>query len=64
MSNLSQNRPAQNMPSYNKPDADKTGNKVRKDEPTPQKKTGGMKDDACATSGSKSSCASTPSKVS
>lgn len=46
-----QNRPAQNAPSSNQPNAGKVGNNVRKDEPTAQKHTGGMKDEARSTSG-------------
>lgn len=48
-----QNRPAQNAPSSNQPNAGKVGNNVRKDEPTAEKKTGGMKDEARSTSGNK-----------
>ena len=51
-----QNRPAQNMPSSNQPNAGKVGNNVEKDEPTAQKRTGGMKDDdASSTPGNKTS---------
>lgn len=50
-----QNRPAQNAPSSNQPNAGKVGNNVRKDEPTAQKHTGGMKDEARSTSGNKAS---------
>lgn len=50
-----QNRPAQNMPSSNQSNAGKVGSNLRKDEPTAQKKTGGMKDEASSTSGNKAS---------
>jgi len=50
-----QNRPAQNTPSSDQPNAGKVGNNVEKDEPTAQKRTGGMKDDASSTSGNKTS---------
>ena len=50
-----QNRPAQSIPSSDQPNAGKVGNNVRKDEPTAQKHTGGMKDDARSASGNKAS---------
>ena len=54
-STQNQNRPARNTPSSNQPNAGKGGNNVRKDEPTAQKNTGGMKDEARSTSGNKAS---------
>lgn len=61
MSNKPQNQKGEYS---NQPDAGKVGNNIRKDELTAQKKTGGMKDDACQTPDNKSSFANKPSKAS
>lgn len=66
MSNTPQNpKPQAQKSDYsNQSSTDKVGNNIRKDEPTAQKKTGGMKDDARQASDDKSSCASKPAKAS
>jgi hypothetical protein len=66
MSNTPQNPKPQTQKSEysNQSNTGKVGNNIRKDEPTDQKKTGGMKDDACSTPGNKSSFASKPAKAS
>lgn len=46
---------AQKSDYSNQSNAGKVGNNVRKDEPTAQKKAGGIKDDARSTSGNKAS---------
>ena len=66
MSNLPQGQKPQAQKSdySNQSNAGKVGNNTHKDEPTAQKKTGGMKDDARQAPDNKSSCASKPAKAS
>lgn len=57
MSNSSQDQAAQAQRNQqpNQSDAGKVGNNIRKDEPTAQKKSGDLKNDASSASGNKSS---------